>query len=142
MLWAGPVKACISGTDLNAECVTIWIRWTVIKSLYKAAWKHRNHTIIHFAVTCCMYHLPSAKVEGARRPWAYFLMLRTRSAAAGSFMRSRNSANERGAVCSANRISSAIETPLPVLKEVYKAALCSLLMTRSFYRISYCMHAP
>ena len=35
-------------------------------------------------------------------------MLLTRSAAAGSFIRSKNSAKERGAVCSAKRVSSAI----------------------------------
>lgn len=35
-------------------------------------------------------------------------MLLTRSAAAGSFIRSKNSAKERGAVCSAKRLSSAI----------------------------------
>lgn len=39
---------------------------------------------------------------------SYFFILRTKSAAAGSFIRSRNSAKLRGAVASANSLSSAM----------------------------------
>lgn len=64
------------------------------------------------------------------RARAYFLMLLTRSAAAGSFIRSRNSAKERGAVCSAKRVSSAISLlrkcdPAQVLKNCAQQCLSS-----------------
>ena len=47
------------------------------------------------------------------RERAHFLMLRTRSAAAGSFIFSRNSAKLRDAVASASSLSSAIVAVVP-----------------------------
>ena len=57
------------------------------------------------------------------KEWAHFFMLRTKSAAAGSFIFSRNSAKLREAVASASSLSSAILAAVPSEKKELSAQI-------------------